>query len=396
MKVLFINETCGRGSHGRICTDIADIITENGGQCKIGYGRDTVPDNYQKYAIRIGNSFDIYIHVLGSRVFDNTGFYSAGATKEFIHKVEEFNPDIIHLHNLHGYYINIKLLFEYFKTCGKPIIWTLHDCWPFTGHCTCSDYIGCDKWKTGCFRCPQKTNYPTCNLVDNSRGNFKKKKELFTKIPNLYIVTPSIWLKGQVEASFLYEYPVRVIESGIDLRTFKPSQGNFRGKYHLENKTVLLSVANAWSDRKGLAEYYKLSEMLDDSYQLVMVGNLRGEALPQNTLHIEHTNNQQELAEIYTESDVYLNFSCEETQGLTTVEALACGTPVLVIDRTAIAECVNDSCGVVLKAFDEHTMLDDINTAKYKEKEACLAQAAKYEKGICFEKYIAFYEELVK
>lgn len=395
MKVLFINETCGRGSHGKICTDIADIITSNGGEAKIAYGRDTVPEQYQKYAVKVGSVIDVYIHVLGSRVFDNTGFYSKRATKELISKIKDFNPDIIHIHNIHGYYIHAGILFDYLKVCGKPVIWTLHDCWAFTGHCTCSDYIGCERWKTGCYQCPQKKNYPSSNGLDNSKYNYKKKKQLFTGVPNMHLVTPSQWLKEQVEKSFLKEYSVSVIESGIDLKIFRPSQGNFRNQHHLDGKKILLSVANVWSDRKGLAEYHQLASVLDDSYQLVMVGKIHGEQIPENVLHIGQTNNQQELAEIYTEADVYLNFSCEETQGLTTVEALACGTPVLVIDRTAIAECVSDQCGVIIKHFDKDKILDNIRLASEKKKQDCLKQAAKYEKNICFERYFKMYGEIL-
>ncbi len=395
MKVLFINETCGRGSHGKICTSLADLICENGGECRIAYGRDTVPESYQKYALQIGNKNSVYFHALAVRFFDNAGFCSGLATKKFIQEIEAFSPDIIHLHNLHGYYLNIEVLFRYLSTYKGKIVWTLHDCWAFTGHCSCYDYVGCEKWKTECSNCAQKKCYPSSLLLDRSKANFRKKKGLFTAVQRMQLVTPSIWLKQQVSQSFLGKYPAEVIQSGIDLDIFHPTDGNFRRKYGLENKTVLLAVANVWSERKGIADYLRLAEVLDERYQLIMVGDLRDERIPNNVIRIAHTNSQSELAEIYTAADAYLNFSCEETQGLTTIEALACGTPVVVMNRTAIAESVSEDCGIALNESNPKALLEAIEQAKTLRADNCVRHAENFEKNRCFAKYLVLYEELL-
>ncbi len=398
MKVLMINEVCGVTSTGRICTDIADILTQQGHTCKIayGYGRHNVLPQHEKYAIKIGNKIDVYSHALLSRIFDNTGFYSQNATKKLVEQIKSFNPDIIHLHNLHGYYINIEILFNYLKEADKPVLWTLHDCWTFTGHCTCYDYYGCDKWITGCHNCNLIKEYPASLFVDNSKNNYRRKKEIFNGVEKMHIATPSKWLKKQVEKSFLGSYPVTVVNSGIDLSIFKPVDSAFREKYGLQNKKILLGVANAWSVRKGINDFIKLANELDESYKVVIVGDLREFACPDNIVHIPHTDSIEELAQIYSEADVFLNLSYEETQGLTTIEAMACGTPVVVYNKTAIPECVTSDCGVVVDGYDFSVLKDALEKAMTLSSEACVKNASNYPKKECFERYVEMYEDLVK
>lgn len=398
MKVLMINEVCGVTSTGRICTDIADILTQQGHTCKIayGYGRHDVLQQHEKYAIKIGNKVDVYAHALLSRIFDNTGFYSKKATKDLIKEIEVFEPDIIHLHNLHGYYINIKILFDYLKKVDKPVLWTLHDCWSFTGHCTCYDYFGCDKWLTGCYECKLIKEYPASLFVDNSKNNYQKKKEIFNGVNNLHIATPSKWLKSQVEKSFLKAYPVTVVNSGIELGVFKPTDSDFRNKHGLQDKKIILGVANAWSVRKGINDFINLANELDAGYKVVLVGDLRETVCPENILHIAHTDSIEELAQIYSAADVYLNLSYEETQGLTTIEAMACGTPVVVNNKTAIPECVTPDSGVIIDGCDAEKIKASIEKATKLSREACINNAAKYPKKDCFEKYIDIYKDLIK
>lgn len=331
MKVLMINVVCGIRSTGRICTDLADALTEQGHEVKIAYGRETVPEKYQKYAIRIGNDLDVKLHALKSRVFDSSGFGSKVATIKFIEWVKEFDPDVIHLHNIHGYYINIEVLFGYLKTCGKKIIWTLHDCWAFTGHCSHFDYIKCDRWKNGCFKCPQKKEYPKCYIADYSEFNWKKKKELFTSVEHMVIVTPSKWLAGLVKQSFLGEYQIEVIYNGIDTDVFKPIPSDFKKHYGLEDKKILLGVASVWDSKKGFDDFIKLAGMLDEGYKIVMVGLSKKQMkiIPNNILGIMRTNSTRELAEIYTAADMFLNLTYEDNYPTVNLEAQACGTPVI-------------------------------------------------------------------
>jgi len=394
MKVLFINEVCGITSTGRICTDIASLLEEQGHQCKIAYGRGIVPDKYKKYAVKIGSQADVYLHALGSRIFDNTGFYSISATKNFIKWAEQYNPDVIHLHNLHGYYINIKLLFEHLKRCGKPIVWTLHDCWSFTGHCSYYDFEGCEKWKKGCYSCQLKKEYPASIFTDRSKKNYTQKKELFTGIENLRIVTPSQWLKNQVEQSFLKEYPVSVVNNGIDLEIFKPRKSDFAEKNGIKDKIILLGVANIWAARKGLKDFIKLSEKLDDKYKLVLVGDLRGNKCPENILHIAHTNNPQELAEIYSEADVFLNLTYEDNYPTTNLESIACGTPVITYQTGGSPEAVSSNCGWVVPKGNLEALISILENTVSNGK-LLVTETGDFNKTARFNEYIKLYEELI-
>ena len=236
MRVLIINVVCGIRSTGRICTNLASKLEEQGYEVKIAYGREKVPEQFQKYAVRIGTDLDVKWHGLKARLMDGCGFGSKRVTKKFIEWVDKFDPDVIHLHNLHGYYINIEVLFSYLKTCGKKIVWTLHDCWPFTGHCAYFDFVKCQEWKTECKKCPQKEGYPQCIFLSRARCNFKKKQELFTGVNDMILVTPSDWLGRQVRQSFLREYPVQTIHNGIDTSIFKPTSSDIKQRYGLQDR----------------------------------------------------------------------------------------------------------------------------------------------------------------
>ena len=342
MRVLQINSVCGIRSTGRICTDLADVLLQDGHECKIAYGRESVPEKYRKIAVRIGNDLDAKMHALQSRIFDNAGFGSRLATEKFIEWVKEYNPDIIHLHNIHGYYINIEVLFKYLAESNKPVIWTLHDCWAFTGHCAYFSYVKCDKWKTGCFNCPQKKRYPLSLLWDASKQNWQKKKALFTSVKNMTLVTPSKWLANEVKKSFLSNYPMNVIANGIDLDVFKPTPSDFKEKNGLVGKKIILGVASSWSECKGLKDFIELSKILDEKYKIVLVG-LSGnqiKELPENVMAISRTNNVKELAEIYTAADIFFNPTYEDNFPTVNLEAQACGTPVITYRTGGSVESV--------------------------------------------------------
>ena len=222
MKILMINVVCGVKSTGRICTDLAFALEEQGHEVKIAYGRDKVPERFQKYAVKIGTDLGVAFHGIKARMWDAVGFGSVVATKRLVEWIRQYDPDVIHLHNIHGYYINIDILFNYLRTSGKKIIWTLHDCWSFTGHCAYFDYVRCDKWKEECKNCSQRKGYPARMLIDRSKENYRTTKTLFSGIPNLSLVAPSKWLADLVTESFLCDYPIKVINNGIDLNIFKP------------------------------------------------------------------------------------------------------------------------------------------------------------------------------
>lgn len=335
MKILMINVVCGIRSTGRICTDLADALTEQGHTVKIAYGRFEVPDKYKKYAHKIGTDLDARLHAVRSRLFDETGFGSKRATIEFIEWVKKYDPDVIHLHNIHGYYINIEVLFDYLHTCGKKIIWTLHDCWAFTGHAAYCEAANCTRWINGCHDCPKKNDYPV-SYFDNSKLNWLKKRKFFTGIPNLQIITPSKWLAGLVKQSFLHKYPVSVIYNGIDTSVFKPVDSSLiRKKLNIRDKKVILGVAAIWEQRKGLGDFVKLNELIDQNkYQIVLVGLTEKQIsnLPNNIIGISRTNSVDQLVELYSLAHVFVNPTYEDNYPTTNIEAIACGTPVITYD----------------------------------------------------------------
>ena len=330
MRVLLINVVCGIRSTGRLCTDLAETLEAQGHEVKIAYGRETVPQQFQKYAVRIGSDIDNKIHGLQARLMDGAGFGSKRATRAFLEKVREFDPDVIHLHNLHGYYVNVEILFDYLKTCGKRVIWTLHDCWAFTGHSATCDAVDCTRWETGCYDCPNLKEYPA-SYSDHSSENWHKKKAVFSDVPDMTIITPSRWLAGLVRESFLQEYPVEVIYNGIDTSQFYPMESDFKERLGIKDKKMLLGVATAWNEMKGFSDYLKLADMLDEKYRIVMVGLTAKQidSLPPSIIGLEKTNSPKELAMIYSAADILLNLSYCESFSMINIEAQLCGTPVI-------------------------------------------------------------------
>lgn len=340
MKVLMINVVCGIRSTGRICTDLATALEAQGHEVKIAYGRENVPEQFKKFAVRIGSDIDVKIHGIKARLFDGAGFGSKFATIRFIKWVEEYDPDVIHLHNIHGYYINAAILFNYLKTCGKKIIWTLHDCWCFTGHCVYFDYVNCDKWKKQCGNCPQKSEYPARIGPDMSQQHYELKKTLFTGIKNMILVTPSQWLANLISESYMNEYPIKVIYNGVDTSVFKPTESDVKDRYNISNKKIVLGVAAVWDKRKGQSTFIKLAKRLDTIYQIVLIGlNIdQINKLPSNIIGIERTNSIRELAELYSAAYVFVNPTLEDNYPTTNIEAIACGTPVITFETGGSSE----------------------------------------------------------
>lgn len=365
MKVLMINVVCGIRSTGRICTDLATALEAQGHEVKIAYGRENVPEQFQKYAIRIGNDLDIKLHGVKARLFDGAGFGSKKATQRFIKWVEQYNPDVIHLHNIHGYYINIEILFKYLKSCEKKIIWTLHDCWAFTGHTAYCDAIQCDRWITGCHNCPLIKEYPL-SLLDRSKQNWETKKAILEGVNNMTIITPSKWLGNLVKKSFLREYQIKIINNGIDTKQFYPIEGDFRKKNSLENKFVLLGVATSWDKMKGYSDYLKLADLLGNEYRVVLVGltDKQKTKLPTTVIGIKRTGNVKELAQLYTAADVFLNLSYCENYPTVNLEALACGTSVLTYKTGGSPEIVEDYEGYVVEKGNLDAVVEKIKDLK--------------------------------
>lgn len=364
-----INSVCGIRSTGRICTDLADALTEQGHTVKIAYGREEVPDKYKKYAVRIGSDLDVKLHGVRARLLDESGFGSKIATVKFIEWVKKYDPDVIHLHNIHGYYINIEVLFNYLRTCEKKIIWTLHDCWAFTGHAAFCEAANCERWKKCCHNCPKRDDYPK-SLYDNSKLNWLKKRKTFTGIPNLQIITPSKWLAGLVKKSFLRKYPVSVIYNGIDTSVFKPvDSSDLRKKLNIGNKKVILGVAAIWDARKGLADFIKLNTLINkNEYQIILVGLTEKQIskLPKSMIGITRTDSVEQLVEFYSLAYVFVNPTYEDNYPTTNLEAIACGTPVITYDTGGSGESAL-SYGLIIKKHHIEEIVSIIITFEEKK-----------------------------
>ena len=344
MRVLLINSVCGTGSTGRICADIAREYENNGDEVRIAFGRSfSVPERYLKFAVPVGSPLSVKINALKSRFFDNEGLNAKNATKKFLKWADEYDPDLLWLHNLHGYYINYELLFKWIKSRPRmKVKWTLHDCWAFTGHCTYFSAAGCDEWTTRCIKCPQRNQYPKSLFLDNCKRNFDRKKSAFCGVEDMTLITPSKWLADLVKKSFLKDYPVEVRYNAIDKSVFKPTPSAFREKYWIGDKTVVLGVASVWDRRKGFDDFIKLSEMLDGRYVIVLVGlnEKQMNNLPDNVIGIARTDSVEELAGIYTAADVFLNLTYEDNYPTVNLESQACGTPCVTYRTGGSVESV--------------------------------------------------------
>ncbi|MDR3668330.1 MAG: glycosyltransferase [Ignavibacteriaceae bacterium] len=400
MKVLQINSTLNSGSTGRIAEGIGITVIKNGGESYFAYGRSVNPGKSQ--IIKIGNKWDQFNHVLQTRLFDTNGFHSKTATITFIKQIQQINPDIIHLHNLHGYYLDITVLFHFLKDWKKPIVWTLHDCWSFTGHCCYYERVNCIKWKTECHHCPLKSIYPQSYFFDNSKSNFQKKKALFTTTHNLQLVTVSKWLENQVKDSFMQALPVQTFYNGVDLSVFKPSDSlKFKKEKGLEGKQIILGVANIWSDGKGLDSFIELSKIIKKNQVIILIGTAKkfNKHLPCNIIGIERTNSIEELAKFYNLADVFVNLSIAETFGMVTAEAMACGIPSVVYKTSAMPELITKDVGYIVPLNNYKLLFDRINSILENGKSGYLVNCRNraeelFDQDKQFEKYISLYKNL--
>ena len=388
MKVVQINAVCS-GSTGNICTAVSQLLNQQNVQTHILFtaGKTSVPT-----AIRYMSKPQIKVQALCSKVLGNYGFNSRAATRRLLNTLDKLAPHVVHLHNLHGHNCHLGLLFDYLRRKQIRVFWTFHDCWAFTAYCPHFIMAGCDKWKTGCHHCPQQRQFSW--FFDRSRTLYGRKKALFDGL-DLTIVTPSNWMAHLVRESFLKEVPIKVIPNGIDLTVFRPRPGLFRKKYALEGKRIVLGVTSGWSDKKGLDSFIELSQKLDDSYVCVLVGTNKAvdKLLPSNILSIHHTQNPEELAEIYSDADVFFNPTKEDTYPTVNMEAIACGTPVVTYRTGGSPEIVSDGTGFVI----DHSVDDAIDAigraiAEGSQlRQRCMDAAARFDKNDRFRDYTMLY-----
>ncbi len=401
MRIVQINGGA-KGSTGKIMMGIAEVARAQGHEVMCASpitttNRDAGEDcGYY----RIGTFNSRRLNVALARITGFNGCFAWFETYKLLKKIDEFNPDIIQLHNLHDSYINLPMLFSYIKKHNVPTVWTLHDCWAFTGQCPYFTIVKCDKWKAGCHNCPQYKEYPA-SLYDNTKKMWQLKKKWFTGVRNMTIVTPSEWLAGLARESYLKQYPIEVINNGIDLNVFKPTHSNFREQYGIPgDKYIVLGVSFAWGYRKGLDCFVEMAEKLGERYQIVLVGtdDEIDKNLPQSIISIHRTQNQKELAEIYSAADVFVNPTREEVLGLVNVEAQACGIPVITSRTGGSPECIAENSGVVVDSYEEmlEAIKDICEKKRCNDEDYIVANSKKFNMQKKFTDYIELYATVLE
>lgn len=399
MRIALINAV-DYGSTGQIMLDIAQTANDgNNLAYAFSGGRKRERKNIP-YDIRFSSPIDFYFHSCIGYLFGVDGYCSFFSTKKLIRLLERFNPDLIHLHIVHGTFINFDLLFHYINKKGLPVVWTFHDCWAFTGRCPHFQITNCEKWKYGCNKCTYpKRLYPSSFAFDRTKLMWKRKKQLFSSISNLTIVTPSLWLKELVSQSFFSKKTIRVINNGIDLSFFKPQKNNLREENNWSGKRIILGVSNIWSYSKGLDVFIKLSEQLNDNYLVIIVGHMPNSIiLPKAMHHIDYAD-KEELVILYSEADVFINPTREDTFPTVNIESLACGTPVITFNTGGSPEIIDKNSGVVVEVDDYEYLKKEIERVcieKPFSAEKCRERSLLFDKKRKFQEYVNLYSDLLK
>lgn len=399
MKVFAINAV-PYGSTGKIMFSLSEMLLNKGDESLCAVGFSWHKSNRDECRI-VGNICTKTFHMYMSKFFGNHGCYSGHVTKRLIKEIKAFSPDVVHLHNIHGWYLNIPKLFEYLKESNVPVVWTLHDCWAFTGGCAHFTFCRCNKWLDGCGYCNNLNEYPISSKKDKTRNMWRLKKECFSNLSNLTIVTPSKWLAELVNQSYLKEYSVRVINNGINLEVFQPRSSAFRANYGISKEQhLVLGVAMGWNERKGLDVFVDLAQRLPENYKIVLVGtdDKTDNQLPDNIISIHRTQNQYELAEIYSAADVFVNPTREENYPTVNMESIACGTPVLTFRTGGSPEIPDETCGSVVDCDDVDAIEKEIVRIcgeKPYTVEMCTEKAKCFDQNERFKEYLNLYEKLV-
>lgn len=399
-KLLQVNIVSNMFSTGRICEDIAKVLIANGWDSYIAYGRWANPS--VSHDLRIGTNFDMYEHYAEHRLFDNEGFASRRATRKLIKWIEQLRPDIIQLHNIHDHYLSYPILFKYFAEIDTPIVWVQHDCWAFTGGCVYPDLFGCEKWKTD--SCKGSCMNKRAILCNKSQKQYKLKQELLSKIKNLTYVSVSEWLGCQLKESFNKDRRIFVIHNGVDLGKFAPLKREERKAMFVKENSPkhfsILGVASVWDQRKGLQDFIKLRSILPAEYDITLVGLTPKQikSLPMGIKGITRTSNVNEMVQLYSVSDVFVNPTYSDNFPTTNIEALACGTPVITYQTGGSPEAIDEKTGTVVAQGDIEALVDaikKIETLPFSSVD-CRKRAEEYfDKDKQFKKYMNLYEELL-
>ena len=395
LKILQISTNWAGGGPGGVEKDLYYYLKSLNEECIIAYGRDGISADIP--SIRIGSPIGIRIDYALSHIFDNAGFNSRKATIELINRIKEYNPDIIQIHNLLGYYINVEILFDYLRLSNIPVVWTLHDCWAFTGHCINFERIDCKKWENNCHDCQLVRSYPESWIFDRSYSNYQKKERIFTGINNLNLVTPSNWLAKLVSQSFLRDYPLFVLPNGIDTEVFQPRDNSLREKFGIGNKKIVLFVASVWNEMKGINLIPKIVDGLGEDYTVVVIGKKDDSIIPSKVISLQRTNNAEELAEWYSTADVFVNPTFGDNFPTVNIEALACGTPVVTNNTGGSPESAGNDYGRIVYSKTAEEIVEKIqavvseNISSHK----CRERALFYSRDHAYRRYYELYKRIM-
>lgn len=392
-KLLQINVTCNQGSTGKIAEQVGVMMKERGWDVYYAHGARRVNSSQLK-TIPFSSVRAEYIHALKSRLLDGDGLGSVRETKQLVEIIKTIKPDIIHIHNIHGYYLNYRILFDYLNSTNIQVVMTMHDCWSFTGHCPHFVTADCEKWKTECHDCPLRNSDFKKSLIDQSRRNFRLKKKYIAGNPHLHLVAVSNWLGELVRESMYSDKDIHVIQNGIDLSVFKPVSTKVEGKFQI------IGVSNVWQDSKGFSDILHLRNLLDkESYDITLVGvsQRQREELPEGIHGILSTANQEGLAELYSKSDVLINPTYADTFPTVNLEALACGTPVITYMTGGSPEAVDAKTGIVVEQGDIDALAEAIKNVRANRFTVgdCRKRAADFfNKDFCYQKYVSLFERI--
>ena len=392
MKIIQINAVAEYSSTGRTTTELHNALIERGIESWIAAPNVT----NGSFTIKIGSKLENNLHSLFSRLFGKQGYGSYFSTKRLITRLKKINPDIVHLRNLHANYINLPLLFHYLKEKQIPTVLTLHDCWPFTGHCCYFIDSKCEKWKHNCGKCPDIKSWNTSWFFDFSKHNLLNKSRYFSGLDNLAVIGVSDWVTSFVSDSILKNAKiVKRIYNWIDLSLFKPSVIQTAQN----DRPIVLGVSQIWNRQKGINDFVKLASMLPD-YKFLLVGNIveQIEKKPSNLIFAGTASSVNQLIEYYTKADVFFNPSTRETFGKVTAEALSCGTPVVAYNATATPELIGTNCGYVVPPGDldaaKKAIADIINNGQMAKHSREFAKKT-FDKDKLIDEYIEVYQTLI-
>lgn len=396
MKIVQINSQ-NFGSTGTIMRNIAHRLISLGHESYLCYPKKrSCVSKYIEGDILIGNNIIRNFEMIILRRFPIAYFIHYISTKLFIIKLRRIKPDVVHLHNLHALYLNIPLLFKYLSSENIKVIWTLHDCWAFTGHCPHFEYEQCFKWKQQCNNCEKYLDYPSSKF-DDSSYMYNLKKQYFSTLKDLTIVTPSVWLANYARESFFKEKKVVVINNGVDISSFGYIGNTYKKKIGAENKILLLGVSMGWFFKKGIDVFIELAKMLpSEKYQIVLVGTDDNidKTLPSNIISIHRTSSIEELKEIYSAADYFVNPTREENFPTVNIESLACGTPVITFNTGGSPEIVDYKTGIVINDNTVDSLYNSIVTLGPKTQAqitACLDRAKMFSGDCMANSYIDLY-----